>query len=529
MKGPAFLFLVVGALTHTYAQAPVRKMPMTINRPSVNVSAPFISMDGNTLLFISDYAEDNVPTLFYTQRQGADWTDPKPLPKHINTKLNYIRGTTLSADGKTLYVSTIRSGGVGGYDIWSGSLTGNSWGDMQNAGAPINSKQHEASPTFTPDGSTMYFMRCEKMTDQRAEGCKIMVSKKAPNGRWEEPVELPATINQGNSQTPRISADGEILIFASDAIAPRKGGMDLYVSRLVNGEWTSPVALDFVNTDKDDQFVSLIANGRYLMKDAPGKSTREILEFLMPEEWRPKSVMRIEGQITGPTGSPTPAYISVTDLSNHKRVFSGRPDAKGNYFLYLVQGSRYELAIDPEEGNYTYYSKLFDLTPVTNPLVQRANATLKPVGVGDELELEGIQFKPYSAELDDADFEIRRLARIIRSAPDFNYELQVHLAGLEQDTVRTSPDLTEVRIDSVIVYMDSVDSLGQAFSYDMMVTKQTFHNDRTEKQAKAIIDQVTGLGINPDALTYTVQARPEAIVEDRRTSVRMVVRQKDQH
>lgn len=506
------------------AQAPVRKLPQVINRPTVNVSAPFVSLDGNTLLFTSDYAEDNEPTIFYTQRDRTNWREPKALPRHINNKLNFKGGYSLSADGKTIYITSIKSGGVGGYDIWHGSLKGASWGDLENMFLPINSKEHEGCPTFTSDGATMYFMRCEKMTQQKAEGCKIMVTRKAPNGKWEEPVELPANVNTGNSQTPRISSDGQILIFASNAIQPNRGGMDLYVSRFENSGWSDPVSLEFINTEKDDQFVSSIANGRYLLKDAPGKFATEILEYLMPAEFRPKAVMKLEGVVLNANQTPASAYISVTDLSTNTRVFSGRPDKNGNYFLYLTEGTRYELSVDPEESHFSYFSKTIDMTGPDNPLIQKHDVVLRPIESGDELDLEGLQFKPYSAELEDSDFELRRLYRLIRATPQFNYELHVLLSGYLEDAHPVNPDLTEIAIDSVLLQVDEVDSLGQPHSRDSVVVTQVFHNNRTEKQAREILERLVMLGIDRNRLSYFVNARQESVPENRGVKVRLVVR-----
>lgn len=527
-RNSALILALIGCFASVcYAQAPTRKLPQNINRPTINVSAPFISLDGSTLLFTSDYAEDNVPTVYYASKVGPDWQDPVALPKHINTRLNLMKGYTLSADGKTIYITSIKSGGVGGFDIWAGSLKGNSWGDLQNMYAPINSRLHEGCPTFTPDGATMYFMRCEKMDAQKAERCKIMVTKKAPNGRWEEPAELPAHINTGNSQTPRISADGSVLIFSSNAMKPNKGGMDLYVTRAVNGEWSNPEAMDFVNTEKDDQFVSFISNGRYLLKDTPGRFKSEIIEYLVPQPWRPRAVMKVEGQILGQNGMPIPAYISVTDLSTHKRFFSGRPDKDGNYFLYLTQGSKYELSIDPEEGHLTFYSKMFDMTVEESPLVQKISTVLKPMAVSDVLELDGIQFKPYTAEPDDVGFEIQRLSRLIKGSPHVSFELQVSLIGYREDSIRSHPDLTEISIDSVLIQLDDIDTLGQLYPRDSLVVKTTYHNNRTEKQALALLEQLTATGVDRSSLTYSVQLKAEAILENRKTLVRLLAKRKD--
>ncbi|MFN3841106.1 MAG: TolB family protein [Cyclobacteriaceae bacterium] len=507
-----------------FTQSKVRKLPMTINHPSINVSAPFISTDGSTLVYISDYAEANQLTIFYTQRQGADWKEPVPMPKHINNRLNFQRGYALSPDGKTIYITSIKSGGVGGYDIWQGSLKANSWGELENMYMPINSKGHEGCPTITPDGTTLYFMRCERMDMNKAENCKILVSKKGAGGRWGEPVELPAHINTGNSQTPRIMADAETLIFSSDKLSPNKGGMDLYMTKRVEDTWSSPVPLDFVNTDKDDQFVSVMSNSRYLLRDSPGKTKSELVEYLFPDELRPRGVMKLEGTVSDPNGGPVAAYVSVTDIQTKNRFFSGRPDSKdGSYFVYLKEGTMYELSIDPESGNYTYFARRFDLTRDANLNVQRIKTSIKPLEAGDELELDALRFKPYTSKLDDADSELRRLSRLIKSNPQFTYELQVILNGYREDSIQSDPDLTELSIDSVIVQVDDIDSLGQLYQRDSIVVRHTWHNNRTRQQAEEIIRQLTVQGVDPNTVRYMTNVRPEAVLENRRTLVRLVV------
>jgi hypothetical protein len=412
--------------------------------------------------------------------------------------------------------------------MWGGDIKGSSWGDLENLYAPLNSKLHEGCPTFTPDGTAVYFMRCQKMDQNKAGDCKIFVSKKSPVGRWEEPVELPANINTGNSQTPRIMADAETLIFSSDKFPQNKGGMDLLVTKLqADGSWSEPRPLDFVNTEKDDQFVSVISNGRYLLKDAPGKFKSELVEYLIPDELRPRGVMKLEGVVTDNSGAPAVAYASVTDLQTKQRFFSGRPDPKdGSFFVYLKEAGSYELSIDPEQNNVTYFSQRFDLPLNSNLNTRRINVTIKPVAAGDEIELDALRFKPYTSELEDAASELRRLSRLIKSSPQFTFELQVLLAGYEEDSIPSNPDLTEMSIDSVIMQIDDIDTLGMLYQRDSMIVDTTYHNNRTKRQAETLMRELAAVGVDAGSLTYFVNVRPEAVLENRRTTVRMAVRAK---
>src|SRR5688500_16246961 len=68
------LFLFVTA--EADRQASVRKMSTTINHPSLNIFAPYISADANAIVFLSDNAEDNALTPFFSFRENADWHEP---------------------------------------------------------------------------------------------------------------------------------------------------------------------------------------------------------------------------------------------------------------------------------------------------------------------------------------------------------------------------------------------------------------------------------------------------------------------
>jgi Tol biopolymer transport system component len=514
-------------LSHVaFSQAKIRRLPNAINNPSINVFAPFICLDGSSILFTSDYADDGT-LVYYSQRESGDWKQPIELPKHLNSRLNFLKGYSLSADGKTLYITSAKSGGVGGYDIWSSDLTGNTWSPIKNLFLPINTKGNEGCATFTPDGNTLFFMRCEKMDMQKADNCKIFMAKRKPGtDQWNDPVELPANVNTGNSQTPRIAADGETLVFASDRIGAGKRGMDLFVTKFVNDAWSDPISIDVVNTEKDDQYVSLQANGRYLLKEAPGKYKSEIQEYLLPDNQRPRGVMKVEGFIKDADGKPTPAYISVFDLYSNKRVLSSRPEADGSFFFYLLEGKGYEFSIDHEQSTYTYFSKQYDLMHDDLLRNEKINVTLKPIVAGDEIELTGLQFMPHSLELDNnAASELRRLTRLMKNVP-LNFEVQVLLSGYLEDSVKTSDDLTEVMIDSTNVVLQKVDSLGQLSTQDSVVVKTRYHNDRTQKQAAVIVSKLTAAGIEAERLTVFVNARPEDSIENRRTTIKVVARPK---
>ena len=565
-----YLLLLLLPFANCLGQTKLRKLPATINHPAINVSAPYISLDGNSLVFVCDNSDENQLTLFYsTKKDAVNWKDPVMMPKTVNNRLTFLRGFALNSDGKTMYLSSLKSGGLGGFDILVSQLRGSFWAEPVNLGLPINSRGQEACPSLSPDESALYFMRCEKMDQKSASSCKILVSKKSRLGKWEEPVELPDYINTGNSQTPRILGDGETLIFSSDQFPQNKGGMDLYLTRLENGTWSQPEPLAFANTPKDDQYVSASSLGRYLVKDQPGPRTSEIVELLFPPDLKPKATVKIEGKVTG-LENPASPYIAVFDQKDQKRVYNGRPEKDGSFTFYLKEGAVYNLSIEPEKDNYTFYSKTYDFTADV-PMYDQVEAVIKPLSKGTELEL-GIDFEPASSNLSASSTQsLRRLSRMVKGNADRQFVLDITLHGYVTDSLRSSPDLTEViidtlhysipkqvpdtlKLDSLLTVINERDSLmemkAQADSswvdlsddatfkeqvdsirkiafktilVDSIGIKKTYHNNRTEAQAKTVIEYLLREGATAQNISIAHKALPAAIAENRKTKVKIIV------
>ena len=504
-------------------QAKLRKMTTVINHPAINNYAPYISFDGNSIVYLADVGEDNAITMSYSTRMSTNWTEPVVLPKWINNRLNFMKGYALSEDGKTLYITNARSNGMGGFDIYTSQLIGNAWAEPMNMLLPVNSKVNDGCPSISLDGSMMFYMRCDKMDFSKAEGCRILWIRKKPNGQWGEPVELPAYINSGNSQTPRILGDGESLLFSSNKLLPNKGGMDLYMTKMVDGQWSQPQSLDFANTAADDQYVTATSMGMYLVKDAPSQHSSELVELLFPPEVRPGSMVKITGTVAGPDELSS-AFVTVFNMKDQTRFFSTRPGKDGVFIAYAKQGGLYELSIDPEKDNYTFYSKVFDLRGEALPSAEKLEVRLTPASPGGEVILEGVSFKPNSSQMTETSSqELRRVSRLMLGNPDKSFAIEVTLLGYQKDSLRSNPDLTEIITDTIripVVYKK--DSISMA-TRDSLVVHTTYHNDRTLQEAKVIGNTLIMQGIPPGRIACSGKAEVEAILENRKTVVKIII------
>ncbi|MCB0761690.1 MAG: OmpA family protein [Flavobacteriales bacterium] len=175
-----------------------------------------------------------------------------------------------------LYVSTIDdNGGLGNPELFNG---------------PINTRFHEGPLTFSADGTTMMFTRNNFLHGVKGRSydnvtkLKIYVSE-WNNNAWSEPEEFPYNSDQYSTGHPTLSADGTRLYFASDKEGGF-GGTDIYMCRMVNGEWTSPVNLGpGINTEGNEMFPFIHPDGTlfYSSDGLPGLGGLDVFEAAQKE------------------------------------------------------------------------------------------------------------------------------------------------------------------------------------------------------------------------------------------------------
>lgn len=508
----AALLVIISACPNLFAQSDKRTLPGNINQPSVNLYAPALSGNGQSIVYLSDYSDDGYHTMYFSvKRSISSWNDPVEVNKYVNNpKLNYRGGYSLSFDGDLLLV-TSRKSGLGGFDLWYSEKNGSDWGSLKNFGKPINSESHEGAASLSADGQRLFFMRCDRMdTYKGASGCALFESK-IKYGRWDDPVKLPSHINTGNSQNPQLLADGETLIFSSDKMVG-KGGLDFFMTVKTGSDWSRPVPLDFINTEKDDRFISIPAKGRYAFVSQYSGRNFHIVQRLIPREWRPKNVMRLSGKVVdGVTGEPVDAMLTVFDTDTRKRVWNNTIGTKGAFAMVLKEGGHYDLSFTHPSDNYKYFAKFYSLDSIGRKDKEVLRVMLLPLEPGREYESPVI-FREHSSEIDNVSaYELRRLTAMLRKNAGMRVEINVSQTNYREDSVQSDPDLTERVIDTTYAdyrvpgrNTDGTDGNTSAYSspdLSKLVITEIYHNDRTEAQAGNIKAYLAEKGIAGQRIT----------------------------
>jgi hypothetical protein len=119
--------------------------------------------------------------------------------------------------------------------------------------------------------------------------------------------------------------------------------------------------------------------------------------------------------------------------------------------------------------------------------------------------------------------ELRKVVRLINGSPSLKFNVEVSLYGYMEDTVRSNPDLTEVRYDTVgLVKLILPDSLMEALDSTVVMTR--YHNDRTQQEALEIVNYLIEQGVPANRVMPSTKVY-EAVPEERKTLIKLTARQ----
>ena len=512
--------LLLGAIFHagSLAQVPRKVLPRSVNVINKDNFAPSLSADGQAMIYLSTYSASGAPELKYTYKTSAEnWAAPEDV-EEVNRflELNFIGGFCLSADGKTIYFTSTRGQGIGKYDILYSEKRGNYWTPAKNLGKPVNSTGHDAAPSISPDGQYLYFMRCDKVTRDEASGCEIWVSKRRNNELWHPPVKLPAPVNAGDDQFPKIFPDNRTLVFSSRR-GGGKGGLDFYLTKKEGDNWSKPVPMSFLNSSKDEMFASLTARGNEIYFSTDYRGKENIIRSKLPPDFQGDKVVMMKGAVVDDrTGDPVKAFVQVYDTDTKKRVlFARTEETSGKFQTVFPVGRAYDFSVQSLDKKYMYNARLYYADSMAGSQRENPVFRLKEISDGLSVLAENIRFKPQSAALDDASlFEVKRIIKVLKDHPGLRVDIGIHTSQVVTDSIQSSSDLTEVRADTLYVAEDDdslaadiggdtseerwvdVENLGQDVDLDslnnsigkpeVVQIKYIYHNDRTTSQAATL-------------------------------------------
>jgi len=228
-----------------------------------NDAAIAISPDGMVLFTFASNNDDG--DIYVSHLSGFEWTKPVKLNKNINSEA-WEGSCSISADGRHLYFSSERPGGMGGKDIYVSELENGDWGPAKNLGPKINTKYNDDAPFIHPDGITLFF---SSQGHTSIGGYDIMFSVKKDN-EWTDPKNMGLPLNTTEDDRYYvINSKGDKGFFSSDRSgAGGKGSQDIYM--------VTPGVLG-------DKPIIALLKGHVYGNDKPIKANIEVIKIVQKE------------------------------------------------------------------------------------------------------------------------------------------------------------------------------------------------------------------------------------------------------
>jgi len=214
---------------------------------------PAVSFDGNTIVYTERRGLVNV--IMFSKRIRGRWQTPVEITTDLNAG-DDCSSCSLNEDGTELFL--YKTDNFDG-NIYSSKFVDNRWIPVIKLNRNINTKFYESHASVSSDGKRLYFT---SNREGGLGGLDIYVSEKGNTGDWGVPVNLGPVINTDyNEDNPFITDNDSLLYFCSEG-HNSIGGFDNFKSRETGNSWGKPQNLGYpVNSTDDDKFFQPSNNG----------------------------------------------------------------------------------------------------------------------------------------------------------------------------------------------------------------------------------------------------------------------------
>ncbi|WP_165821985.1 OmpA family protein [Hymenobacter edaphi] len=377
-----------------------------------------------------EYYED----IYESKRLGEDeWEKPRSLSGALNGKGHDASIQVFDNDTKLLMYRNDENG-----DIFYSEKTGADWSEPKKLNGNINSKAFESDAYITPDGLTIYFSTSKYSEDNTLD---IYYATRQPGGDWGPAKSIGNQINtKYDDDSPYISRDGKTMYFASRG-HNTMGGYDIFKSSWDEAAraWGRPENMGYpVNTPDDDTYYRLSPDGSYAYLSSyriGGYGEKDIYTINYIKN------VNIKGKVFSSRDSTTVipgVELVFNGQTASKEVISFRdvtkPDS-GNYQVNVLSGRSYQVALSKDGKNIT--TEEFAVPVVTNDSTTITKNFYIPYV--DTTSLAGVNMKPIYFDTDKYNLrpesvkQLNNVAGIMKSNPGLNISIEGHCDSRNTD------------------------------------------------------------------------------------------------
>jgi outer membrane protein OmpA-like peptidoglycan-associated protein/tetratricopeptide (TPR) repeat protein len=418
---------------------------------------PVLTADGEQILFTKRDGTRNTDKedifMAYMSPDGS-WTKPSSISQTINSIYN--EGTcSITADGNVLiYTSCDSPDTEGSCDLYIAYKKNGIWQSPKNMGKKVNSRSWDSQPSLSADGRILFFSSNRK---GGFGGNDIWFSVLQNDGAWAEAKNLGNVVNTSKDEiSPFMFFNNEILFFASNG-HDGFGGMDIQLSRVVDGEFTKPENLGLPINDHLDQvalFITAQKDYAYFTELTKGETENDrslLYRFKFPKDiYLGENLTVTEGKVfNSKTGEPIEATLSLVSLTNDSTLYEFKSDGKTGDFMMLYPDKAISGLYVEQKG---FIPKIFNVERDKLQNVKDLKIELVPVATGEEFVFENVFFEFDKYELKSESISsLKRLYKFLTENPNVNLLIEGHTDNIGNRTYNMQ--LSRQRAQSVKTYL----------------------------------------------------------------------------
>lgn len=430
------------------AWSTARRMSEILNRDQYNTILS-VSPDGQTILLKGSYVNGQYDARGFsiTQKNEFSWDIPVKvnIPKYNKMSKGQNEYAFLSNDGKTILMAFSEDKKSDEDDIYATFKNKDgSWSEIIGLGSDINTNYTETTPFLAADGKTMYF------SSNRPGGLgnnDIYVTKRLDETwiNWSEPINIGSPINtDAYDAYYSVAAAGDYAYFVSDKNS--LGKKDIFRLKLdsqnILFDTTKIIASNDPNKSKSNK-KTLSSNDKNAVQN--NTDNNKVAE----------PVVLLSGKIIDAKTGKVPQNASVIyeDLSTGKEIGTAKPDPQtGKYTIVLPYGKNY--GITAKGKGIIASSQNLDLRKIKAGYLELSDKdiTTTPLEQGAKVTMNNIFFEFGKATLKSESFtELNRIADLLKENPDTRIEIGGHTDDVGTDEVNNKISLE--RADAVKSYL----------------------------------------------------------------------------
>lgn len=368
------------------------------------------------------------------------------------------------------------------YDLYYSEWLNGEWTAPQSIGSKINRKDSwESQPSLSANGNLLFFA-----SDRPGGfgGSDIWYAERNADGTWGDPKNMGPTINTAkNERSPFLHTDSKTLYFSSDG-HDGMGGMDVFYSKLGDKGWEKPVNVGYpINSEKDevDFFVNLKGDLAFFSSNHIEGNDWNIYQFELHPEARPEDMLLVKGEVADEDGNTIEAVVQIRDAESNIIAETIVNEASGRYAIATTINKEepQELIVNVKKDGYAYDTRLITIEQQTEQVVTD-NVDIKKIEVGKTYDLHDIYFETNSYSLSDqSKMMIDIFIEFLIENPTLHVEIQGHTDDIGSD--EDNQILSEKRAHAVYLYIINKNISSHRLKYKGYGESQPIASNVTEK------------------------------------------------